>query len=99
MFQEDSPRGGIAIACPSKSSVWETASLLQGLQSTSSKTTVTTASGIIVQQQAPDTDGEGDADDENDDNRSVLRTAMLLPFDVELWRTAWLLMGEDQLFL
>lgn len=73
--------GGVAIHCPTKSFFVRLASAIQCFQSVS--TTTMTESGIIIQ--------GGDAI-----HAPSLPTAIALPFDVRLWKTAMLVYGQEQ---
>jgi hypothetical protein len=71
--------GGVAVRCPTKSFLLQLASVLQCFQSVS--TTTMTESGIIIQ------GGE-------DVYVPSLPTAVVLPFDLLLWKTAMLVYGQ-----
>jgi hypothetical protein len=86
--------GGIAVPCRYKSSLMTFASTCRSLTSSSrssagSSVSSVTASGILITSQ-------GDADDENDNDDSEiasteLPTAIILPFEVDLWELAVML--------
>lgn len=73
-------RGGVAVHCPTKSFLVQLALVLQCLKSVSTATM--TESGIIIQ--------GGSAV-----YVPSLPTAVLLPFDLLLWKTAMLVFGQD----
>lgn len=77
----DLKRGGVAVHCPTKSFLVHLASAIQCFQSVS--TTTMTESGIIIQ-------------GGNVVNVPSLPTAIALPFDVRLWKTAMLVYGQEQ---
>jgi hypothetical protein len=81
--EEEKPAtGGVAVVCSTKSSVVQLASILRCMQSGMS--TSVTESGIILQ-------GSSDA------SSSPLSTALILPFDLMLWKTAYsLVYGKDE---
>jgi hypothetical protein len=76
----DSPPGGVAVVCSTKSSVMQLASILQCFQS---GTTSATESGILIQGSA-------------ETSEPFLPTALILPFDVMLWKAALLVYGVEQ---
>lgn len=79
--EEDRIRGGVAVSCHSKSFFVQLASVLQSFRSVGS--TSSTESGIIIQG-APDL------------TSPALPTALILPFDVAIWKAALLLYGQQQ---
>lgn len=73
--------GGVAVHCPTKSFLLQLASVLRCFQSVS--TTTMTDSGIIIQ-------GGSEV------YVPSLPTAVILPFDLQLWKTAMLVYGGEQ---
>ena len=100
--------GGIAISCTSKTMIVEIASIYHSLLQQSGVGgigTTTTESGILIPT-SPTSSEEEESDSTNrssnmsssSNDGDVIKTAILLPFDVMLWRTAWLLFrGETYL--
>ena len=80
-------QGGVAVGCSSKSMLVQMASLLQTIQSGSSVST--TESGILIQS----SENKSDCDTETE---PALRFALVLPFDLTLWKTALLLYGRQR---
>lgn len=78
--EKDSASGGVAVVCSTKSSVMQLASILQCFQS---GTTSATESGILIQGSA-------------ETSEPFLPTALILPFDVMLWKAALLVYGVEQ---
>jgi hypothetical protein len=74
--------GGVAVVCSTKSVVVGLASILQVMQSGLS---ISTESGIILQ-------------GSSDGSSSSLPTALILSFDVGLWKAAVLVYGEHELY-
>lgn len=84
--------GGVAIRCNSKSFVVQIATIIQQLQSNSnSKRMTTTESGILIHSTA----ANDDSDDDTLTSAPSIKTALLLPFDLSIWNTALLLVGDD----
>jgi hypothetical protein len=79
---ESSTAGGVAVVCSTKSVVVGLASILQVMQSGLS---TSTESGIILQ-------------GSSDGSSPSLPTALILSFDVGLWKAAVLVYGEHELY-
>jgi len=86
-----SKTGGVAIVCPDQSSYLQMDSLLAEYRS-SAQTTTTTESGLLVPSEMVTS-----SDDEARAVASLPSTALILPLDLKLWKTALLLMHmEDE---
>ena len=79
--QEQPIRGGVAVSCSTKSFLIQLASVLESFQSASSATT--TDSGIIIHSLS-------------DVLSPSLPTAMILPFDMSIWKAAAMMYGHSQ---
>ena len=81
-YKDTTVIGGVAVRCSNKAMVIRVASVVQDIQASSSMSTET-ESGILIQSTS-------------DSDRSLpsLQTALLLPFDVVMWKTALLIYGE-----
>lgn len=79
--EEKSKTGGVAIGCSTKSSLMQLASVLRCLQMSGTSTTKTD-SGIMLSGSGP--------------SSSSFSTALVLPFDAILWKTASLVNGADE---
>jgi hypothetical protein len=80
-YEDTTELGGVAVSCSNKAMVIQLASVVQDIQSGSSM--ASTESGILIQ-------GTSDSDSSS----PSLQTALLLPFDVVMWKTALLIYGE-----
>jgi hypothetical protein len=80
-YEDTTEIGGVAVSCSNKAMVIQLASVVQDIQSGSSM--ASTESGILIQ-------GTSDSDSSS----PSLQTALLLPFDVVMWKTALLIYGE-----
>lgn len=79
-----SKTGGVAIACPDQNTFIKMDSLLAEFRS-SLQTTTTTESGLLVPSQSPaDTETSGTLHDA----ASLPATALVLPLDLRVWKTA-----------
>jgi hypothetical protein len=73
--------GGVAVSCSNKAMVVQLAYVVQDIQAGSNM--ASTESGILIQ-------GTSDSDS----SLPSLQTALLLPFDVAMWKTALLIYGK-----
>jgi hypothetical protein len=74
-------RGGVAVSCTTKSFTVQLASVLESFQSTSS--TTMTDSGIIIHEVS-------------NLSSASLPTALILPFDMSIWKAAVMIYGHSQ---
>lgn len=79
--------GGIGITCSSPSSVMEMAAIIQSL-SPGSKGYKTTQSGILVQSVEGASSSSIGTRKEESSNSPMVNYAIVMPFDVSLWKTA-----------
>jgi len=79
--QEQPIRGGVAVSCSTKSFLVQLASVLESFQSASTSTM--TDSGIIIHSVS-------------DFSSPTLPTALILPFDMPLWKAATMMYGHCQ---
>ena len=79
--QEHPLRGGVAVSCSTKSFLVQFASVLKSFQSASSSTM--TDSGIVIHRVS-------------DSSSPMLPTALILPFDMSLWKAATMMYGHSQ---
>jgi hypothetical protein len=80
-YEETTEIGGVAVRCSNKAMVIQLASVVQEIQAGSSM--ASTESGILIQSTS-----------DSDSSSPSLQTALLLPFDVVMWKTALLIYGE-----
>jgi hypothetical protein len=78
--EEENSKGGIAVQCSTKSSIVRLASMIESVASGKSMTA--TESGILIQNETGET--------------SPLPFALMLPFDVSLWKTALEVYGKQE---
>jgi hypothetical protein len=77
---EENNMGGVAVQCPTKSSIMRLASMIESV--ISGKSMTATESGILIHEET------GEA--------SPLPFALMLPFDVSLWKTALEVYGKQE---
>jgi hypothetical protein len=81
-YEDTTELGGVAVSCSNKAMIIQLASVVQDMKAGSSM--ASTESGILIQGTNSDSPSSSPS----------LQTALLLPFDVVMWKTALLIYGE-----
>jgi len=92
-FSGEGSIGGVALTCESNDDVVKASSLLKSALYGGGL--ITTDSGILLQKSESDCDESNDTTKEK--SKEILQSAVVLPFDAQLWKTAAFVFGNPDL--